>query len=116
MKFEMLSEKNFGINFGSFQKSEGFWEELDESVVDLLLYARFRDNYEVAKKMVLEGKSVAVVVGYIRKQTRLEKCPLCGSSFEDMLYSLSIVDNETKICPDCGVREQLERFNCSYDR
>lgn len=116
MKFEMLSEKNFNMNFGSFQKAEGLWEELDEAVVDLLLYARFKDESEMMKKELLEGKSVTTIVGHIRKQTELEKCPLCGSSFEGMFYALSIVDNETKICPDCGVREQLERYTCNYDR
>ena len=116
MKFEMLSEKNYNMNFGSFQKAEGLWKELDESVVDLLLYARFKDESEMVKKKLLEGKSVAAIVGYIRKQTESEKCPLCGSSFEGMFYSVSIVDNETKICPECGEREQLERFTCSYDR
>ena len=116
MNFELLSEKNFDLNFGSFQKSEGCWEKIDESVVDLLLYARFKDESKIIKNEILEGKAVAAIVGYIRMQTELEKCPLCGSSFRGRFYSISIVDNKTKVCPSCGEMEQLERFSCSYDK
>ena len=29
MKFELLSEKLFNMNFGSFTDSEPFWKEMD---------------------------------------------------------------------------------------
>lgn len=34
-------------------------------------------------------------------------CPKCGKRYEGH-PALSRVDNETKICPDCGTREALE--------
>ena len=34
-------------------------------------------------------------------------CPLCGNEYTDE-PAISRVDNETLICPDCGVRESLE--------
>ena len=34
-------------------------------------------------------------------------CPRCGRTYHG-LPALSRVDNETRICPDCGVREALE--------
>ena len=114
--FEILSEKNFNLKFGEFKKCENLWEDIDESVVDLLLFARFKEEAKDIKEMMLEGRSIPCMVGYIRKKTDAEKCCLCGSSFYGAFHSISIVDNETKICPDCGMREQLERFTGSYDR
>ena len=116
MKFEILTEQNFNNNFGSHVRCESLWTEIDESVVDLLLYTRYKDEAEDIKKEILKGKSIPAIVGYIRKQTNLDKCPLCGSSFEKPLCSILIVDNKTEICSDCGTREELERFFESYER
>lgn len=34
-------------------------------------------------------------------------CPFCGNQFQGR-PALSRKDNETLICPDCGIREALE--------
>ena len=36
------------------------------------------------------------------------KCPMCGREYTDR-PALSREDNETEICPDCGIREALEK-------
>lgn len=116
MNFELLTEQKFNKNFGSFEKSEYSWVDIDESVVDLLLYARYKDESESIKIDMLKGRSIPAIVGYIRLKNDLCKCPLCGSSFEEGYGALSIVDNETEICSNCGAREQLERYFKVYER
>jgi len=39
--------------------------------------------------------------------TRFAVCPRCGRAYAGY-PALSRTDNETLICPDCGVREALE--------
>lgn len=41
-------------------------------------------------------------------------CPKCGKVYYDA-PALSRTDNETLICPDCGIRESLEAFGLSKD-
>ena len=42
-----------------------------------------------------------------REETMMCVCPRCGGTYTEH-PALSRVDNETLICPDCGVREALE--------
>lgn len=37
------------------------------------------------------------------------KCQICGKTFTDP-PALSRKDNETQICPECGINEALEAF------
>ena len=37
-------------------------------------------------------------------------CPKCGVFYSEA-PAISRIDNETYICPDCGVREALEYLN-----
>ena len=39
-------------------------------------------------------------------------CPRCGATYTDY-PALSRKDNETLLCPDCGVREALESIGVS---
>ena len=39
--------------------------------------------------------------------TRRGICPKCGKEYNGV-PALSRTDNETMICPDCGIRESLE--------
>lgn len=55
MNFELLTEQKFNKNFGSFEKSDYSWVDIDESVVDLLLYARYKDESESIKIDMLKG-------------------------------------------------------------
>ncbi len=41
-------------------------------------------------------------------------CPHCGRSFVEP-PALSRVDNQTMVCPDCGVREALAAIGCQPD-
>lgn len=44
-----------------------------------------------------------------RKIFEIQRCPKCGMEFTEY-PALSRVDNETEICPECGVREALETY------
>ena len=49
------------------------------------------------------------------KILEIQRCPKCKKEFTEY-PALSRVDNETEICPECGVQEALEafrRFNTS---
>ncbi len=43
------------------------------------------------------------------KIMELQKCPKCGKEFTEH-PALSREDNETEICPECGVREAIEAY------
>ena len=45
---------------------------------------------------------------------RLATCPKCGRAYTGH-PALSRTDNETLICPDCGVREALESIGIEAD-
>ena len=46
--------------------------------------------------------------------TRIAVCPRCGKTYTEH-PALSRVDNETLICPDCGVREALESLGIGVE-
>lgn len=48
------------------------------------------------------------------KELRTSICPKCGQAYTGH-PALSRVDNETWICPDCGVREALESIGVAPD-
>lgn len=41
------------------------------------------------------------------EERRIAICPKCGNEYTG-IPSLSRMDNQTYICPDCGTREALE--------
>ena len=41
-------------------------------------------------------------------------CPLCGNTYVEP-PALSRTDNETPICPDCGVRQALDSIGISAE-
>ena len=41
-------------------------------------------------------------------------CPLCGKAYAEP-PALSRADNETLICPDCGVRQALESIGINTE-
>lgn len=43
------------------------------------------------------------------KILELQRCPKCKKEFTEH-PALSRVDNETEICPECGVREAIEAY------
>lgn len=49
------------------------------------------------------------------KSSWIPVCPRCGNEYSDP-PALSRVDNNTSICPDCGMREALEAAHFSPDR
>lgn len=48
------------------------------------------------------------------EETRTATCPKCGRPYTGR-PALSRDDNETLICPDCGVREALASIGVSED-
>lgn len=42
-------------------------------------------------------------------KAEIRTCPLCGKTYEDY-PAISRKDNETEICPECGIREALEAW------
>ena len=41
-------------------------------------------------------------------------CPLCGNTYAEP-PALSRTDNETLICPDCGIRKALDSIGISAE-
>ena len=41
-------------------------------------------------------------------------CPLCGAVYTEA-PALSRTDNETPICPDCGIRQALQSIGVSAE-
>ena len=41
-------------------------------------------------------------------------CPLCGNTYAEP-PALSRADNETLICPDCGIRQALDSIGISAE-
>ena len=41
-------------------------------------------------------------------------CPLCGNTYAEP-PALSRTDNETLICPDCGIRQALDSIGVGRD-
>ena len=51
----------------------------------------------------------------MKTETATERtCPKCGCVYTGV-PALSRVDNETLICPDCGIREALESIGISKE-
>ena len=51
----------------------------------------------------------------MKTETATERtCPKCGGVYTEV-PALSRVDNETLICPDCGIREALEALGISLE-
>ena len=48
-----------------------------------------------------------------RKILEVMRCPKCGKEFTDH-PAISREDNETEICPECGVEEAVERYLQNY--
>lgn len=41
-----------------------------------------------------------------RKIFEIQRCPKCGDEFTEY-PALSRIDNETEVCPECGIREAV---------
>ena len=46
-----------------------------------------------------------------RKIFEIQRCSKCGKEFTEYL-ALSRVDNETEICPGCGINEAMKSYLC----
>ena len=47
-----------------------------------------------------------------RKTLEIQRCPKCGKEFTEY-PALSREDNETEICPECGIAEAVEAYEKS---
>lgn len=43
-------------------------------------------------------------------KAKFRQCPICGNYYNEP-PALSRLDNETLICPDCGIRQALATLN-----
>lgn len=50
-----------------------------------------------------------------RKIFEIQRCPKCGKEFTEY-PALSREDNETEICPECGVCEAIEAYEKSVSK
>ena len=61
------------------------------------------------KDILVLGKVVKGYSEYFRIQDDdAKRCPSCGGIIDDIFYSLSIKDDKTHICDDCGEKEAFE--------
>ena len=68
---------------------------------------RFEIDY--IKDILALGKVVKGYSEYFRIQDDdAKRCPSCGGMIDDIFYSLSIRDDKTHICDDCGEKEVFE--------
>ena len=40
----------------------------------------------------------------------MEKCPICGKDFDERKAAISRIDNKTRICSDCSVKEAFNEL------
>lgn len=88
-----------------------------EPQVALELNSQFSPELADAQRFddldVLRGELETLPVTVAYKILEIQRCPKCKREFVEP-PAISRVDNETEICPDCGVREAVEAFcrNC----
>lgn len=127
--YETLAERTYKAAFTNFAKCEGNWLpvknedcwkfiESARNVVETMGYPReaVAEFERVAANEKLEGGNVLSLPGFfLRKRTEREKCPLCGGSIMEDVPALSRIDNKTRICGACGMKEAMQDFLNSID-
>ena len=53
--------------------------------------------------------------GWSYKILEINRCPKCGKKFTEH-PAISREDNETEICPECGIREAVQAFKDAQER
>ena len=76
----------------------------DECYSSFLVDAKRYDDMDILRE---ELESLPKTLTY--KIMELQKCPKCGKEFTEY-PAISREDNETEICPECGVREAIEAY------
>ena len=122
--YEMLDEEELRLAYTNFRKCESEWlpvttdtaksalriahsvlEQTGAPANETALY-----EWTVAKSIMEQGHALRLPTQFIRLRTNLEKCPFCGSSIPKHTAALSRLDNSTRICADCGMREALTDY------
>ena len=77
----------------------------NERYSSFLVDAKRYDDEDILRE---ELESLPKTLTY--KILELQRCPKCKKEFTEY-PALSREDNETEICPECGVREALETYH-----
>ena len=84
--------------------SDGKRIRSDERYSSFLVDAKRYDDEDILRE---ELESLPKTLTY--KILELQRCPKCKKEFTEH-PALSREDNETEICPECGIREALQVF------
>lgn len=82
----------------------------DERYSSFLVDAKRYDDEDILRE---ELESLPKTLTY--KILEIQRCPKCKKEFTEY-PALSRVDNETEICPECGVREAMEAYCKQIDK
>ena len=111
MKLEKLGVGLYNDNNQDFTAVDDLWEPIETELAkkfvesnkktlemtrkdeDLSMY-----TWEAAQQTLADGRVIELMMMFVRQQTDLPKCPLCGSNIEDGLGAISRRDNVTEIC------------------
>lgn len=123
MNLEKLGRGYYDEQNQDFTKCEELWSPIDADKVQrfvksnqetLTLTRPGEDvsflDWENVEKALDNGRVIELMMMFVRKQTDLDKCPLCGSSIEEEVGSLSRRDNQTYICSICGENEARDDY------
>ena len=84
--------------------SDGKRIRSDERYSSFLVDAKRYDDEDILRE---ELESLPKTLTY--KILEIQRCPKCKKEFTEH-PALSREDNETEICPECGVREAIEAY------
>lgn len=124
MEFEKLGRGIFEQQNQDFSQCEELWEPIDAAVVKKFVHSNHETlkmtrpgedvsflEWENVEKDLENGRVVELMMMFVRAETNVEKCPLCGSSITEDIGAISRRDNRTPICSVCGRNEAMDDYN-----
>lgn len=114
-RYEMLPDSILTVAGDPFRDCEGNWMPVTASDTATMLKCAYdcaEGAFTAVKALeaIESGIALRLPLNYLRKRTRLPKCPCCASSIHEGTAALSRRDNQTQICEACGMREALEDY------
>lgn len=103
----IIHDKEAWYYVGEPEDYEGVYRGLESRFSSYLADAkRYDDEESIQDDLLKLGPSITRMI------LEIQKCPKCGKEFTEH-PALSREDNQTEICPECGVREAIESFSQS---
>ena len=99
----VIHDKDIWYYVGKYDNN-GVDLKSNEQYSSFLVDAKRYDDEDILRE---ELESLPKTLAY--KILELQCCPKCKKEFTEH-PALSRVDNETEICPECGVREAVEAY------